>query len=71
MIDVPKNPRFQVAVAILSAPVAVCLFDWAGFDWQKSFLGWVIFMSADAGMTSFVGVVAALALLQARRRRPR
>jgi hypothetical protein len=71
VIDVPKDPRFQVAVAILSAPVAYWLFDWAGFDWQESLVGWVIFLSADAGMTSFVGSCVAIALLIARWRRRR
>jgi hypothetical protein len=70
VIAIPKSPRFQIAVAILSWPVALYMFDWAGFDWQKSFLGWVIFLAADAGMTSFVSVVVALALLFADRRRP-
>jgi hypothetical protein len=69
VIDIPKSPRFQIAVAILSWPVALYMFDWAGFDWQKSFLGWVIFLAADAGMTSFVSVTVAIALLIARRRR--
>jgi hypothetical protein len=71
VIAIPKSPRFQAAVAILSWPVALYLFDWAGFDWQRSFWGWVIFLAADAGMTSFVSAVVAIALLVVHRRRGR
>jgi hypothetical protein len=71
VIDVPRNPRFQIAVAVLSAPVAYWLFDWAGFDWQRSFVGWLIFLSADAGMTTFVATVMSVALFVVRRRRSR
>jgi hypothetical protein len=71
VIVIPKKVRFEIAVSILSAPVAYWLFDWAGFDWDKSFVGWVIFLSADAGMTSFVATVVTVALLIARHRRLR
>ncbi|MGZ5200282.1 MAG: hypothetical protein ACXWC4_10975 [Telluria sp.] len=70
-MDFQKTQRFPLVVAVLSAPVAVYLFDWAGFDWQKSFWGWVIFLSADAGMTSFVGTAMALAMLLIKVRRNR
>jgi hypothetical protein len=71
VIVIPKKLRFEIGVAILSAPVALYLFDWAGFDWQKSVLGWVIFLSADAGMAGFVATVVSVALLVVRHRRSR
>jgi hypothetical protein len=68
-----ENSRwFQLVVAIASAPVAVYLFDWAGYAWDRSVLGWIIFMSSDAGLTSFVGATLSIALVLLRHnRRPR
>jgi hypothetical protein len=45
------------------------MFHWAGFEWTRSVLGWIIFMSSDAGMTSFVGTVLSIALVLLKRRR--
>jgi hypothetical protein len=64
-----KSRSFKLVVALLSAPVAVYMFDWAGFEWTRSVLGWIIFMSSDAGMTSFVGTVLSIALVLLKRRR--
>jgi hypothetical protein len=69
--DVEKNPWLKLAVAVLSAPVAIFVFDWAGFEWSRSVWGWIIFLSSDAGMTSFVGSALSMALmLRNARRRP-
>jgi hypothetical protein len=64
-----KSHAFKLVVALLSAPVAVYMFDWAGFEWTRSVWGWIIFMSSDAGMTSFVGAVLSIALVLLKRRR--
>jgi hypothetical protein len=69
-MDVQKSPWLNLTVAVLSAPIALFVFDWAGFDWNRSVWGWIIFLSSDAGMTSFVGSALSMALLlrNARRR---
>jgi hypothetical protein len=61
--DVAGSRWFKLVVAVLSSPVAIYLFDWAGFEWSHSLWGWVIFMSSDAGLTSFVGTVLSVGLL--------
>jgi hypothetical protein len=70
-MDVENSRWFKLVVAVLSAPIAIYLFDWASFEWSHSLWGWVIFMSSDAGLTSFVGTVlsVALLLLKARQRK--
>jgi hypothetical protein len=64
-----KSHSFKLVVALLSAPVAVYMFDWAGFEWTRSVWGWIIFMSSDAGMTSFVGTVLSISLILLKRHR--
>lgn len=62
-----RSRSFKLIVALLSAPVAVYMFDWAGFEWSRSVLGWIIFLSSDAGMTSFVGGGLSIALMLLKR----
>jgi hypothetical protein len=64
-----KSRSFKLVVALLSAPVAVYMFDWAGFEWTHSVWGWIIFLSSDAGVTSFVGTVLSIALIFLKRPR--
>jgi hypothetical protein len=64
-----KSHWFKLVVAILSAPLAVYLFDWAGYAWDRSVLGWVIFMSSDAGLTGFVGTMLSIAFVLLKHRR--
>jgi len=68
-VDFERSHWFKLIVAVLSAPVAICLFDWAGYAWDRSVLGWIIFMSSDAGLTSFVGSVLSVALVLHKHRR--
>jgi hypothetical protein len=63
LFELRRNHWFKIAVAVLSAPVALYLFDWAGFEWRHSITGWVIFLSSDAGLTSFVDAVLAIAII--------
>jgi hypothetical protein len=62
-MDLEKKPWFKLLVAALCAPLAVYIFHWAGFEWTRSAWGWIIFLSADAGLTSFIGTVLSIGLI--------
>jgi hypothetical protein len=63
IVIIPKKHQFNLAVTILAAPIAVYMFDWAGFKWADSFWGWLIFLSSDAGITSFVSGALSIAII--------